>query len=213
MTAKLQAGPYALTDHDEQDTATLVAEVRAALEGGVRLVQYRDKRSASERREEQARALLDCCRAFAVPLVINDDVALAAKIHADGVHLGRDDPDPAGARKRLGSRALIGVSCYNEMERARAAARAGADYLAFGSVFPSATKPEAVHAPLELLTRASAELDLPVCAIGGITPENAPQVVAAGADLLAVIRALWDGSPRDNARALQAAFAGAADGP
>lgn len=206
MRPALKPGPYALTDHDGRDTETLVADVHAALEGGVRLVQYRDKSNDPVRREEQARALLDCCRDFAVPLIINDDVALAARIGADGVHLGREDPDPEQAREQLGTATLVGISCYNELDRARDAARRGASYVAFGSVFPSATKPAAVHAPLELLTRARAELDLPICAIGGIAPDNAGEVVAAGADLLAVIGSLWEGDPRGNARALGQAF-------
>ena len=168
--------------------ATHCSNAGAALRGGARLIQFRDKSLAGPEREAVARALVALAHAHAAGCIINDDMALAAHTNADGVHLGRDDPDPARARERLGPDTLIGVSCYNELERAHAAEMAGADYVAFGAVFPSPTKPAAVQADLDLLRRARAELTGPICAIGGITPENAPAVVAAGADLLAVIQ-------------------------
>ncbi|WP_018948016.1 thiamine phosphate synthase [Thioalkalivibrio sp. ALMg11] len=168
--------------------ATHLANAEAALRGGARLVQFRDKTLAGDAREAIARELVALAHAHAALCIINDDTDLAARVDADGVHLGRDDPDPADARRRLGPHAVIGISCYNELDQARAAQTAGASYVAFGSVFPSPTKPDAARADLELLREARATLDLPICAIGGITPANAPEVVATGADLLAVIQ-------------------------
>ncbi len=161
--------------------------IEQALAGGARLVQYRDKTAEPARRRREALALRALCRRYGVPLIINDDLALAAEIGADGVHLGRDDPALTTARRRLGADALIGVSCYNRLERALAAAAAGADYCAFGRFFPSGTKPAAVQAEPELLRRARQALRLPLVAIGGITPENGGALIEAGADMLAVI--------------------------
>lgn len=170
--------------------ATHCRNAEAALRGGARLIQFRDKSLAGPEREAVARTLVGMAHAHAAGCIINDDVALAARTQADGVHLGRDDPDPIAARGRLGPNALIGVSCYNELDRAHAAETAGADYVAFGAVFPSPTKPAAVQADLDLLRRARAELTGPICAIGGITPDNAPAVVATGAELLAVVQGI-----------------------
>ncbi len=183
-------GLYLITPGQPPARLTLIEAVAEALAGGVALVQYRDKGSDSDRRRMEAAALLELCRGEGVPLIINDDLALAAAIGADGVHLGRDDPSPRAARALLGPRALIGVSCYNEIERARAAAREGADYLAFGRFFPSGTKPQAVPADPALL-REARPLGLPLVAIGGITPENGATLVAAGADMLAVIQGVF----------------------
>ncbi|WP_019591091.1 thiamine phosphate synthase [Thioalkalivibrio sp. ALE20] len=162
----------------------------AALAGGACCVQLRDKYLEGEAQETVARALARLCHDHGAYFIVNDDVELAARIGADGVHLGRDDPDPAGARARLGDAAVIGVSCYNELARARAAQAAGADYVAFGSMFPSPTKPEAVRATPELIRQARRELAVAICAIGGITADNAAQVVAAGADMVAVIQGI-----------------------
>jgi len=190
MTTRFPAGLYALTP-DEPDTAVLVAKVRAAIAGGAVAVQYRNKPADPARRAEQARALAALCRAASVPLVVNDDVELALAVDAAGVHLGRDDGDLAAARGRLGSGRLLGASCYDRLELAERAVIAGADYVAFGAVFASPTKPAAVRAPLALLG-AARRLGRPVVAIGGITLENAPDAIAAGADALAVITALFD---------------------
>lgn len=173
----------------------LSALVQAALDGGVPLVQYRNKTAPRPLRRAQAAEMLRICRAAGARLIINDDVALAVEIGADGAHVGRGDAPGgslAAARAALGPGRILGVSCYDELALAEEAARAGADYVAFGSVFPSRTKPEAVHAPLELLGEARRRLDLPVAAIGGITLENAPQVIAAGADMLAVVSDVFD---------------------
>jgi thiamine-phosphate pyrophosphorylase len=191
-------GLYAVTP-DLADTAALLRRTEQALEGGAMLVQYRNK-SAAALRHEQAAALLDLCRRHGVPLIINDDLSLALDIGADGAHLGREDGDLAAGRAALGPERILGVSCYDELERAREAKRIGADYIAFGSFFASPTKPAAVRAPLGLLAEARAELGLPLCAIGGITLQNAPQLIAAGADLLAVITDLFE-SPDIRARA------------
>lgn len=184
-----KCGLYALTPDDGVD---LVPRVAAAIAGGARLIQYRDKTATASERRQRAGALLELCRASAVPLIINDDIDLAAELDADGVHLGRDDQLLAVARARLGPDALIGVSCYASLERARAAQRAGADYIAFGSFFPSRTKPAAPPCDLATLRLAAAEFDLPIVAIGGITLDNAASLLHAGASLLAVISAIFE---------------------
>ena len=173
-------GLYAITP----ETPDMVAKVRQALEGGVALLQYRRKR----RDLDEAHEIAALAKSFKVPLIVNDDVELALELGAQGVHLGRDDGDLRAARRRLAG-GILGASCYNEAERARRAIDAGADYVAFGSVFASSTKPQAVRAPLALF---AIELGVPLCAIGGITLENAPQAIAAGADLLAVLSDLFD---------------------
>jgi thiamine-phosphate pyrophosphorylase len=165
-------GLYALTDGSSGTHLLALAE--AVLRGGAALLQYRAKATPRALRREEATALLALCRRHGVPLVINDDFELAVATGADGVHLGRDDPPPAQAREALGETAIIGVSCYADPERARAAAAAGADYVAFGSLFTSSNKPGATRAPLELLGAAGRELDLPVCGIGGITLSPTP---------------------------------------
>ncbi|HSE11972.1 MAG TPA: thiamine phosphate synthase [Rudaea sp.] len=181
------AGLYAVTDGPRPD---LFAAVDAALRGGCAMVQYRDKSADQARRGAEAAGLLDLCRRFAVPLIINDDVELAAGIGAHGVHVGEHDGDVAEARARLGANAIIGVSCYDSLERARELAAAGADYLAFGAFYPSPTKPHARRATVDLL-HAAKPLGLPLVAIGGITPDNAQPLIDAGADLVAVISGVF----------------------
>lgn len=175
-------GLYAITP----ESGDLERKVRLALEGGIALLQYRRK----TRDAAAARAIIKLARQFSVPVIINDDVELALELGADGVHLGRDDGDLHVARRRLSGK-VLGASCYNDAGLARAAVGAGADYVAFGSVFASPTKPAAVRAPLMLFKEAR-PLGVPLAAIGGITLENAPQLIAAGADLLAVISDLFD---------------------
>jgi thiamine-phosphate pyrophosphorylase len=183
-------GLYAITP-ETADLPRLLEQVRAALDGGARLVQYRAKGLGAAGRLRQAEALLQLCRERGVPLIVNDDLELAIGIAADGVHLGRDDGDPRLARDRL-PEAILGVSCYNDPARAVAAAAAGADYVGIGSVFASPTKPQAVHAGLDVLAEARRAARVPVAAIGGITIANAGLAVAAGADMIAVISALFD---------------------
>ena len=199
-------GLYAVTP-DVADTALLLAKVETVLAAGARLLQYRNKSADAARRGEQARALRAVCRRHAATLIINDDVTLARAIDADGVHVGADDPALAIAREQLGSQKIIGVSCYDDLQRARAAATQGADYVAFGSFFASAVKPGAVRAPLSVLPAARA-LGVPVVAIGGITLDNAGGLIAAGADAVAVISALFAapdpaGATRDFCRLFQ----------
>jgi thiamine-phosphate pyrophosphorylase len=183
-------GLYLITP-DEPDTTRLLARVAGPLAAGTALLQYRNKAADAALRREQASALLPICRAAGVPLLINDDWLLAAELGAEGAHLGEDDGELAQARATLGPGAILGASCYDQIARAEAAAVAGASYLAFGAFFPSGTKPLARRADPGLL-RASAHLGLPRVAIGGITPDNGGLLVAAGADLLAVIGGVFD---------------------
>jgi thiamine-phosphate pyrophosphorylase len=183
-------GLYAITP-DIADTAELLAKVEAALAGGARCLQYRNKAAGPSLRFAQARALLALCRDYQIPLIINDDLALATGLNADGLHLGAEDGSLAAARSRLGPDKVLGASCYNRIENAVAAARDGADYIALGSFFTSGVKPGAVRAPIGLLQEAKRRVALPQVAIGGITLDNAPQLVAAGADSVAVITALF----------------------
>ncbi|MPZ42086.1 MAG: thiamine phosphate synthase [Betaproteobacteria bacterium] len=183
-------GLYAVTP-DEPDTARLCTLVETALSGGARLLQYRNKTASDVLRFEQAATLLAICRRHDVPLIVNDDLELAAQIGAEGVHLGRDDGDAAKARARLPD-ALIGVSCYNEIDRALGAKRSGADYVAFGRFFASTTKPGDIRASLDLVAEARRLVALPIVAIGGITLGNARPLVDGGVDALAVVSALFD---------------------
>jgi thiamine-phosphate pyrophosphorylase len=183
-------GLYAVTP-DERDTRALVGKVRQCLAGGARLVQYRNKTASGVLRREQAAALLEVCRDARVPLIVNDDLELAIVLGADGAHLGRDDADLAGARSRLAPETLLGASCYDRLDAARAAVERGAGYVAFGAAFPTAVKPGAPRASLALYAQAKAELGVPVVAIGGITPENAGPLRDAGVDAVAVITALF----------------------
>lgn len=184
-------GLYAVTPADNL-LPRLSALVGLALEGGARLVQYRNKEAPMPLKRSQAAELLRICHAHDARLIVNDDVWLAIEIGADGVHLGRDDADPVMARQALGPKRLLGVSCYGDVERAVAAEAAGADYVAVGSLFPSATKPNATRASLELITEIKRRVKVPVAAIGGIKLENAPAVLAAGADMVAVVSDLFD---------------------
>lgn len=198
-------GLYFVTPEAASGRTELVA---AALRGGARLVQYRDKSDPSEHRLREARALLAMCREAGALFLVNDDVELCLAVNADGVHLGEDDAGIADTRARLGPGVLIGASCYDDLDRAHAAADTGADYVAFGSVYPSPTKPRARRADLDLLRRARRALDVPICAIGGITPENAASVVAAGADMIAVIGGISEAAdPEAAAHKLQSLFA------
>jgi len=200
MPKPLRPGLYAVTP-DGLETPRLLALAEASLAAGIPLLQYRDKSGDAARRLEQAGALLTLCRRYGSRLVINDDVALARQVDADGVHLGGEDGDLAAARALLGPDKLIGASCYADFARAQAAAAAGADYVAFGAVYPSPTKPLARRASLELIAQARRELpQVQVAAIGGITLDNAAPVIAAGAQFVAVITDLFE-APDVTARA------------
>ena len=190
-------GLYLVTP-DTADTDALARKVEAALKAGIAMLQYRNKAISKDKRLLQAKALAALARGYGVPLIVNDDVDIALAVGANGAHIGRDDGDPGAARARLAGR-ILGVSCYDSLESARAAVRAGADYVAFGSVFSSPTKPAARRAALSLFHH---DLGVPLCAIGGITLENAPAVIAAGASLLAVITDVFE-APDIGARAVQ----------
>lgn len=191
MTSKL-SGLYAITDHQLMpDKTSLLQQVETSLLGGVRIIQYRDKSNDTDRRLDEATALLGLCRRYQTPLLINDDIALAAKIGADGVHLGQSDGAVTQARDLLGPTAIIGVTCHDSLELAIEAQTAGADYVAFGAFFPSKTKPNAKPAPMNLLKAAKEKLHLPIVAIGGISMDNAEQIITEGADMVAVIHALY----------------------
>lgn len=182
-----RGGLYAITDGPRDD---LVAACAAVLRGGAAMLQYRDKSDDLTRRTHEAHALAQLCAQRGVPLIVNDDIELAAAIGAAGVHLGEHDGDVAAARARLGAHAIVGVSCYDSLERAQELAAEGADYLAFGAFFPSPTKPQARRATPVLLHAARA-LQRPLVAIGGITPDNAAALIAAGADFVAAISGVF----------------------
>lgn len=178
-------GLYALTP-EQPDGAILAAQVEAALGAGLRLLQVRSK-LGRDLRMQQTEQLVSLCRRYGATCIVNDDPAFAAEVGADGVHLGRDDGTVAEARRLLGAGAIVGVSCYDDLIRAQRLRAEGADYVAFGSFFPSSVKPNAVRPPLDLLTRARTVLDCPIVAIGGITLDTAPLVRDAGADAIAII--------------------------
>ena len=182
-------GLYAITP-DVADTESLERKVEQALAGGVVALQYRNKLLAKDKRLAQAHRLAALAQGYGVPFIVNDDVEIALAVGANGAHLGKDDADLRAARERLAGK-ILGASCYDRIDLARAAVAGGADYVAFGAVFPSPTKPAALRAPLSLFGEAKS-LGVPLAAIGGITLENAPQLLAAGADLLAVISDLFD---------------------
>ena len=183
-------GLYLITP-DETDTAHLLARTAPLLAEGVAWLQYRNKTAGDALRHEQASALQSLCATAGVPLIINDDVHLAKSIGAAGVHLGEDDGDIAAARALLGAQAIIGASCYDELPLAQRAVAAGASYVAFGAFFPTRSKTGTRQASVELLAQ-SASLGVPRVAIGGITPDNARNLVEAGADLVAVISGVYD---------------------
>lgn len=198
------SGLYAITQTENKSADTVINEVEAAIKGGAVIVQYRDKHPQDA--PFLARELVKVCHRHSVPLLINDDIELAALVNADGVHIGKEDGAVAQARKRLGNAAIIGVSCYDSVEQAIAAQSQGATYAAFGRFFPSSSKPLAAPAHIETLRQAKLKLTIPLVAIGGILPENGAQLVAAGADLLAVIGGLFEHRPEQSARAYQRLF-------
>lgn len=191
-------GLYAITP-DLADTPLLLRKVRFALQGGTRVLQYRNKSADADLRLQQAQALRQLTREFDAAFIVNDDVALAARVDAEGVHLGGNDGSPEMARNVLGGAKIVGVSCYNRASLALDAASRGADYVAFGAFFPSSVKPEAVRADVQLLRSIRAELNVPIVAIGGITVQNGAALIEAGANALAVITALWDAADIEHA--------------
>lgn len=184
------SGLYAITP-DITDTGRLCRMVEQALAGGARCMQYRNKNADDPLRLAQASALLPLCQRYQVPLIINDHLELACQIGADGLHVGQDDSALPAIKARLAPHKLIGVSCYNQLTRAVEAEKAGASYVAFGAFFSSATKPNAVHAAVGLISEAKSVLSVPVVAIGGINLKNAASLVARGCDAIAVSQALF----------------------
>jgi thiamine-phosphate pyrophosphorylase len=194
LTALQQAtlrGLYAVTP-DDPILPRLSALVREALAGGVKVVQYRNKVAPPPLFRAQAAELLRICRASGALLVVNDNPEIAADIGADGVHVGREDGGVARARAIVGPGKIIGVSCYDDLSIAELAVAEGADYIAFGAMFPSSVKPGAVPAPLHLISEAKARFGVPVCAIGGIKTSNVQTLIDAGVDMAAVITDLFD---------------------
>jgi thiamine-phosphate pyrophosphorylase len=183
-------GLYAITP-DLSDSAALLRKVEAALEGGAQALQYRNKVADSALRLEQARGLVQLCRTYHVPLIINDHLDLALEVDAEGLHIGAEDGSIAEARRQLGPDKILGVTCYRKIENALAAARMGASYVAFGGFFSSPVKGGSGGAAMSILGEAKRATGLPVVAIGGITVDNAPQLLAAGADSVAVITAVF----------------------
>jgi thiamine-phosphate pyrophosphorylase len=200
-------GLYAITDEKLIPESAFTIAIEQALSGGATIIQYRDKSANTGKRLEQATALRTLCTAYNARLIINDDIDLAKTVAADGVHLGEDDVSIEQARLVLGHDAIIGISCYNQIKPALDAQSAGADYVAFGAIFSSPTKPSARQASCELITSAKAQLDIPVCAIGGIEKSNVKSVIDAGADMAAVISGLFAESDiRDTAKHISRLF-------
>ncbi len=187
-------GLYAITDENLISKQYFNRAVESALKGGAKIIQYRDKSNDQKKRLVQATALRLLCKRYEALCIINDDIELAKAIDADGVHLGKDDSSIAQARKALGDDAIIGVSCYNDITIAIEAEKNTADYVAFGAIFSSSTKPDATVAGLDIISQAKRQLSIPVCTIGGITEDNLQQVVQHGADMSAVISSLFSSS-------------------
>jgi len=209
MNARVPIGLYAITDSQLTPPATLIASVEAAIRGGTVMVQYREKFAPTAERLAQARNLQSICTAAGVPLLINDDVELAKRVGAAGVHLGQTDGSAAEARRLLGDNAIIGITCHADLALAQTAIDAGVNYLAFGRFFTSSTKPEASAASTDILAKAK-RFNRPVTAIGGITTQNGELLIRAGADLLAVAGGLFGGSPEateQKAKTFQRLFA------
>lgn len=202
---KVLRGLYAITDERLTPAATLLHQVTQAIAGGVAILQLRDKQRSDAELLPIAVALSELCRQQHVLFIINDRIELALQVNADGVHLGRDDRDVQEARALLGNK-IIGVSCYGDIARALHFQQQGADYVAFGACFASPTKPHAPVIAPDLLTQAKQQLSIPCCAIGGITLENAPLLLAQGVDMLAIITDLWQKDVATQARQLSSLF-------
>lgn len=190
---QIKKGLYVITDCERLAPDELLARTGRILQAGVAALQYRDK-TQNESRKEIAAQLQEMCRQWNTLFIVNDNVELAKELQADGVHIGRDDGDPRQARATLDQRAVLGLSCYNNLDQALEAQAGGVDYVAFGSVFPTTSKKNTVHASLDLIKVAKKRLDVPVAVIGGITPDNGKQLIDAGADLLAVISSVYQSS-------------------
>ncbi len=193
------SGLYAITQTTDKSSESIISEVESAIKGGAAVIQYRDKNPTDA--VYLGKQLLSICQCHQIPLIINDDADLAKKIGADGVHIGKDDGGIAIARKKLGAKAIIGISCYDDINIALKAESLGVDYVAFGRFFPSNSKPLALPAHRQTLQQAKQQINLPIVAIGGILPENGEQLLTAGADVLAVIGGIFDTDPEQSAHA------------
>jgi len=191
LNTKQLRGLYAITDSHLIPEVSFDDYITRVLRGGARIIQYRDKSNDTEKRLSQARVLRGLCNQYGALLIINDDIELAVNSYADGVHLGQGDAELSDARNQLGNNAIIGLSCYDQLESAITAEKQGADYVAFGAVYSSPTKPDAATVSLDTLRNAKSKLSIPVCAIGGINSQNAGTVVSTGVDMIAVISDLF----------------------
>jgi len=191
LSPAMLTGLYAITDASLMPGEQLFAKAEAALRGGVRLLQYRNKNALPAQQREEAKILRALCTQHGALFIVNDDVVLAQAVGADGVHLGQSDAPLSEVRQRVGEAMLVGISCHASLPSALQAQQGGASYVAFGRFFASHTKPDAPPAELAVLAQARQQLDLPVVAIGGITRDNAPRVLAQGADMVAVINELF----------------------
>ena len=199
-----ESGLYAITKTENRTAEQIISDVSEAIRGGIRILQYRDKQPRDA--ATLAGALKELCHAHNIPLIINDDIALAKRIGADGVHIGKEDQQLNYAREQLGTNAIIGVSCYDSIDLAIQAQQLSADYVAFGRFFPSTSKPLAAPAHITTLQLASSSIKVPIVAIGGILPENGADLLTAGADLLAVIGGIFTPTPYQSTQAYQALF-------
>ncbi|NOQ88320.1 MAG: thiamine phosphate synthase [Gammaproteobacteria bacterium] len=184
-------GLYAITDENLIAEEQFSEAIELVLQGGVRIVQYRDKTNDQQKRLQQANTLCSLCEQYQAISIINDDIDLARAVNADGVHLGKDDAALLNARQILGENAIIGISCYNDIGLALSAEKNSADYVAFGTMFSSPTKPDAVTATPDIISEAKRQLSIPVCAIGGITGKNIQQLIKHHTDMAAVISSLF----------------------
>jgi len=195
MTARrkqeMRPGLYVLTEHERHDFPELITKTTAILKTGIAALQYRNKAAGETQKVREASILQALCHEYRTLFLINDDVDLALKLDADGVHIGSEDLRYRQARDYLGETFLIGVSCYNSLARAESAVTEGADYIAFGAMFPSPTKTETVKAGPDLIRAFKSRHRIPVAAIGGITPGNCTPLIRAGTDLLAVISSVY----------------------
>lgn len=196
------AGLYGISDEKLTPFSTLITQVQEAIAGGMKIFQFRDKNSLDKDIIEIIKHLMNICASSNVLFVLNDRIELAIKLGVPGLHIGKDDGNLASVRKRF--KGILGVSSYGDISRAKEAQSQGADYVAFGAIFPSLTKPNAVCIGTEILTEAKAVLDIPICAIGGISKDNIQ--LLKNADMSAVISSLWNGNPRQNAQNLAESF-------
>ena len=199
-------GLYAITP-DMADSNSLLQKTQLAIEGGAFMVQYRSKIQDREVKMQQCASILRLCREYKIPCIVNDDVDMCRVLEADGVHLGEKDDNIAEVRRILGEDAIIGSSCYDQLNRAKLAQKEGASYVAFGAMFETSTKPNAPRATLELLREAKSQIQIPIVAIGGITMNNAHDVIETGIDAIAVINSLYESnSIKETAETLSSMF-------